>query len=178
MKSIGGIIKKICSITDMLAGICFFFVMALVLANIIMRNIFKMPILGTVEIVGLFTSTGLGFALANCEMNDGNTAMDVFTEKLPKRVQKVIDIFIYLISLGFFGIVVWRVFIYSGIFYKRVTPTASIPIFPFIIILGINVFLLCVVLAYKLVCFVKDASAGLRKSSVYEVEVEEKEENK
>ena len=179
---ITSMLKKICSITDMLAGVCFFSVMALVLSNIILRNFFKLPILGTVEIVGLLTSTGLGLAMSNCEMNDGNTAMDVFTEKLPKKAQKFIDIVIYLISLSFFGIVVWRVFVYAGIFYKRVTPTASIPLFPFIIVLGINVFFLCVVLAYKLVCKIKETAAEFRKSPNEENKTNEvnegKEENK
>ena len=160
------IIKKICAITDLLAGVCFFAVMVLVLANIILRNIFKLPILGTLEIVGLLTATGLGLALSNCEMNDFNTAMDVFTEKLPKKAQKIIDVFVYVISLGFFSIVVWRIFVFASTSFNngRVTPTASIPIFPFIFLLGINVFFLCVVLAYKLVCKVKDASAEFLKS--------------
>jgi len=168
-------IKKICSVTDMLAGVCFFSVMVLVLANIILRNILKLPILGTVEIVGLLTSTGLGLALSNCEMNGGNTAMDVFTEKLSKRAQKIIDILIYLISLSFFAIVVWRIFIFAGTSFAngRVTATASIPIYPFIFILGLNVFCLCAVLAYKLICAVKDAPAEFKKS-VYEIEVERK----
>jgi len=167
MKSIEGIIKKICSITDMLAGVCFFSVMALVLTNIIMRSVFKMPILGTVELVGLLTATGLGLALSNCEMQDFNTAMDVFTEKLPKKAQKIIDIFVYLISLVFFSIVVWRMFIFSGTSFAngRVTPTTSIPIFPFIFLLGINVFFLCVVLAYKFVRDVKEILAESGKSS-------------
>jgi len=164
---ITSIIKKICSITDMLAGVCFFSVMALVLTNIIMRSFFKMPILGTVEIVGLLTATGLGLALSNCEMQDFNTAMDVFTEKLPKKAQKMIDIFVYAISLAFFSIVVWRMFIFAGTSFAngRVTPTTSIPIFPFIFLLGINVFFLCVVLAYKLVRNIKEISAESRKSS-------------
>ena len=151
----------------MLAGFCFFSVMALVLANIILRNVFKLPILGTVEIVGLLTSTGLGLSLSSCEMNDGNIAMDVFTEKLPRKAQKIIDIFVYLISLSFFAIVVWRIFVFAGTAFSngRVTATTSIPVFPFIFILGFNVFCLCTVLAYKLVCAVKDTSAEFKKSA-------------
>jgi len=165
MKTIEGIIKKICSITDLLAGVCFFSVMALVLANIILRSVFKMPILGTVEIVGLLTATGLGLALSNCEMQDFNTAMDVFTEKLPKKAQKIIDIFVYAVSLSFFAVVVWRMSIFAGTSFTngRVTPTTSIPIFPFIFLLGVNVFFLCVVLAYKLVRDIKNILAESRK---------------
>jgi len=163
---ITSILKKICSITDLLAGVCFFAVMALVLANIILRNVFRLPILGTVELVGLLTSTGLGLALSNCEMKDGNISMDVLTEKLPRKAQKIIEIFVYVIALCFWAIVVWRIFIFAGTSFinGRVTATASIPIFPFIFLLGINVFLLCAVLAYKLVCAFKDISAESRKS--------------
>jgi TRAP-type C4-dicarboxylate transport system permease small subunit len=151
----------------MLAGVCFFSVMALVLANVIMRNVFKLPMLGTVEIVGLLTATGLGLALSNCEMTDFNIAMDIVTEKLSRRAQKVIDILIYLVSLGFWAIVVWRIFVFASTSYTngRVTATASIPLYPFIFILGFNVFCLCVVLAYKLIRTVKEAPAEFRKSA-------------
>ena len=162
---IKSIIKKICEITDILAGVCFFSVMALVLSNILLRNILKLPILGTVEIVGLLTATGLGLALVNCEMNDGNIAMDVFTEKLSKKTQKIIEIAVYIISLVFFASVAWWIFLKAINAYgtKWVTSTASIPHYPFIFILGVNLFFLCVVLAYKLVCAFGDASAKFRK---------------
>jgi TRAP-type C4-dicarboxylate transport system permease small subunit len=141
--------------------------MALVLANIIMRNVFKLPILGTVEITGLLIATGLGFALSNCEMLGGNIAMDVLTEKFPQRIQRIIEIAVYIISLGFWAIVVWRIFVFADTSFinGRVTPTTSIPIYPFIFILGFNVFLLCVVLAYRLVCTIKDRPEESGKSS-------------
>ena len=154
MKSLSGILKKIVDIADTLAGFCFFSVMLLVLANIIMRNFFGQAIKGTVEIVGLLTATGLGLALANCEMADFNVGMDVVTEKLSRRSQKVIATAVYFVSLCFWAIVVWRIFVYANTAFVngRVTPTASIPIYPFIFILCFNVFCLCVVLAYKLIC--------------------------
>ena len=166
-KTVSCIIKKVCQVTDMLAGICFFSVMALVLANIIMRNVFKQPILGTVEIVGLLVATGLGLALANCEMADFNIGMDILTEKLSRGKQKVVASMVYLVSLSFWAIVVWRIFVYASTAYSsgRVTATASIPLYPFIFILGFNVLCLCVVLTYKLICAAHDASAEIRKSA-------------
>jgi TRAP-type C4-dicarboxylate transport system permease small subunit len=172
MKTVSGIIKKVSMITDTLAAVCFFSVMALVLSNIIMRNVFKMPIMGTVEIAGLLIATGLGFALANCEMTDFNIAMDAVMDKLSQKIQKIVEIVVYSMSLCFWAIVAWRVFIYASTSFinGRVTATASIPIYPFIFILGFNVFLLCVVLTYKLICAVKDAPAELRKSAHNEKE--------
>jgi TRAP-type C4-dicarboxylate transport system permease small subunit len=166
-KSVSGFIKRAFIITDILAGACFFSVMALVLANIIMRNVFKQPIMGTVEIVGLLVATGLGLALANCEMVDGNIGMDIKMDWLSKGMQKVIEIVIYLISLSFWAIVVWRVFVYANTSYinGRVTSTASIPVYPFIFILGFNLICLCVALGYKLVRTIKDTSAIFRESA-------------
>jgi len=165
LKTISGIIKKVASITNILAGICLFSVMALVLANIIMRNVFKQPIMGTVEIVGLLVATGLGFAMANCEMLDGNIGMDIDLPWFSRKVEKAIDILKYFISLAFWAIVDWQIFVYASTSYinGRVTSTASIPVYPFVFILGFNVFCLCVVLTYKLVCTVNDAAVEFRK---------------
>ena len=167
LKTVPGIIKKVSVITDRLAGVCFFSVMVLVLTNIIMRNVFKLPIKGTVEITGLLIATGLGFALANCEMTDFNVGMDILTEKFSRGTQKVVAAAVYLISLSFWTIVVWRIFIYAStsLVNGRVTSTASIPMYPFIFILGFNVFCLCAVLAYKLILTVKDALAEFHKSA-------------
>ena len=167
LKNVSGFIKKAFVFTDILAGVCFFSVMALVLTNIIMRNVFKQPIMGTVEIVGLLVATGLGLALANCEMVDGNIGMDIKMDWMPQRVQKMIETVTYLISLSFWAIVVWRVFVYAGTSYVngRITSTASIPIYPFIFILGFNMFCLCVALVYKLILSFKEVSAMFRKSA-------------
>ncbi|MCL2513801.1 MAG: TRAP transporter small permease [Oscillospiraceae bacterium] len=166
LKSISGVIKKVFLITDMLAGVCMFSVMALVLANIIMRNVFKQPITGTVEIVGLLVATGLGLAMANCEMLDGHIGMDIDLPFSPK-IGKFIEILKYLISLGFWGLVAWRIFIFASTSYVngRVTATASIPVYPFIFILGVSMFCLCVALMYKLVCAVKKPAAEFGKSA-------------
>jgi len=167
-KSVESVVKRVFEITDILAGVCFFSVMVLVLANIIMRNIFQLPILGTVEIVGLLVATGLGLALAHCEMVDGHIGMDLSLDKiLSQGAQKVIEIISYVISLSFWAIVVWRVCVYATTSFVngRVTSTASIPIYPFIFILGFNVFCLCVALGYKLVRNIREAAAIFRASA-------------
>ncbi len=165
--SLTAIIKKVTLITDRLAGACFFSVMALVVSNIIMRNIFKRPILGTMEIVGLLCVTGLGLALSNCEMINFNVGMDVVMEKLSDKTRKTIKLGTYSVALCFWSIVVWRMYIYASATYmnKRVTPTTSIPVYPFVFMLGFNLLCLCAVLAYKLVRAARDVYALSRGSS-------------
>ena len=147
------IAKKIFGISDFLAGVCFFSVMLLILVNILMRKLFNMPIIGTVELAGLLTATGIGFALANCELNNGNVAMSIITDKFNAKTQRLIEIFIYIISLFFWAMVAWRVILFgsSSFISGWVSSTASFPVFPFIFILSFNILCLCFVVALKLI---------------------------
>ena len=168
LKSMSDHLKKVFRFTDFLAGVCFFSVMILVLSNIIMRNFFRRPIMGTVEIVSLLVATGLGLALANCEMLDGHIGMDLSLDKIfSQKTQKVIEAISYTISLSFWLIVVWRICVYANTSFinGRVTSTASIPIYPFIYILGFNILSLCVALASKLAIRIGDLSEMHGRSS-------------
>ena len=166
--SVHDMAKKIFGITNLFAGICFFSVMVLILANIIMRKLFNLPIMGTVELAGLLTATGIGFALANCEMNNGNVAMTIITDRLNAKSRAIIEIFIYSVSLLFWIIVAWRIFIYGSSSLKSgwVSSTASVPIFPFIFILFLNIACLCFVVALKLACSFNSAAALFKKAKV------------
>ena len=173
INSIYGMLKKIFAKTDLLAGICFFAVMILILANIIMRKVFGLPITGTFELVGLLTATGLGFALANCELNDGNIAMSIITDRLSRGAQRFISAIVHLISLGFVTMVGWRMFVYGSSALNRglVSSTASMPIYPFIFLLGVNVFCLWMVLAFKLSKSIHDIVTALRSATPGEEKV-------
>ena len=167
MKSIHGILKKICSSTDLLAGICFFSVMVLIVVNIIMRKVFVLPIPGAYDLVNLLIATGIGLALSNCALNDGHIAMSLVTDKLSKGKQQIIDIIVYLASLSFWAIVVWQMCVYGISVFNRgvVSPTATIPIYPFVFVLGFNVLCLSLVLAFKLADSVKGAVEMFRNRS-------------
>ena len=165
--SIHGVLKKLFNFTDFLAGLCFFAIMVLVLANIILRNVFGSPITGTLDYVCLLSLMGIGLALANCAMNDGNIAMSIITDRFPLKLQQILDIVICLISLSFWALVGWRMCIY-GITSKslaRVSPTAMVPLYPFIILLAFCFFCLCLVLLLKLISSVAGAATLFRRPS-------------
>ena len=157
--SVRDIAKKVFGITDIFAGICFASVMALILLNIITRKLFNLPIMGTVELVGLLTVTGIGFSLARCELNNGNVSMSILTDKLPLKMQQIIEVIVSLISLLFWVLVAWKALIYAGSSFKSgwVSSTASLPIYPFIFILFFNVLCLCFVITLKLMYSFKTA---------------------
>jgi TRAP-type C4-dicarboxylate transport system permease small subunit len=163
--SIRGILKKFFSAADIMAGLCFFAIMLIILANIIMRNVFGRPIAETLDFVCLLSVTGIGLALANCEMNDFNIAMSIVTDLLPRKIQQILAVLVSFISLAFWAMVDWRMFVYGVSSYHigRVSPTAQVPLYPFIFLLGLSVFLLCLALSLKLVCSIADAATLSRE---------------
>ena len=172
--SVHDMAKKVFSITDFFAGICFFSVMALILLNIIMRKLFNLPIMGTVELVGLLTATGIGFSLARCELNNGNVSMSILTDKLPPKMQRIIEILISIISLFFWIMVAWKTLMYASSSFKSgwVSSTASIPIYPFIFLLFFNIFCLCFVITLKLVYSFNNAVILFKEKAHLQCEAE------
>jgi len=158
MEFIHNLLKNIIVKADKIAGLCFFSVMALVVLNIIMRKLFY-PIMGTYELVGLLTATGIALALANCTQSNGHVAMGLIIDRLSPARQLVVDIIVYSISLGLWLVIAWQLFVFGGTTFSRglVSSTALIPIYPFIFTIAFSVLLLCLVLAFKLAHFLKIA---------------------
>jgi len=159
MEFMHNILKNIILKADKIAGFCFFAVMALVVLNIITRKVFNYPIMGTYELVGLLTATGIALALANCTQSNGHVAMGLLVDRLSKARQLLIDIIVYSISLGLWLVIAWQLFIFGGTTFSRglVSSTALIPIYPFIFAIALGVSFLCLVLAFKLAYCYKTA---------------------
>jgi len=152
MNSLAGVVKRISKIMDKLAGICFFSVMLLIVTNIILRGIFHKPILGTYEVVGFLSAMGIGFALAHCALQNGHIAVDFIFSKFPKKTQAGLDLILNILVLLFWSGAAWNLFKYAQNMMAKgmVSPSAEIPIYPFIYLTGLGLVGLCSVLFYKL----------------------------
>lgn len=162
MKNLSDKVKGISQLLDKLAGICVFAVMLLIVSNIIFRGVFSRPILGTYELVGFLTALGIALALAHCAFQDGHIAVGFILERFPQKIQAVINVLTNAAALLFWSITVW----YSGKFAHTmmvkgmVSPSAEIPIYPFIYLIALGLLGLCLVLLYKL-------AVGLKEVFVY-----------
>ncbi len=152
MKQLGILVKKVSSIFDKMAGVFIFSVMLLIVANIILRTVFNKPILGTYELVGFLTAMGVGLALANCALQNGHIAVGFIMDRFSRKIQSIADIFVNAASLLFWATAVW----YLGRFGLAmkvkglVSPSAEIPVYPFIYVVAFGVSGLCLVLFFKL----------------------------
>jgi len=158
MKRFSSMIKGISSILDKIAGICFFAVMMLIVANILLRSVLKHPILGTYELVGFLTALGVGLSLAHCAVQDGHIAVSLIIERVAKKIQAVVGIFVNLTSFGFWSLAVWYLCKYAGAMRTAglVSSTAEIPVYPFIYLIALGLAGLCLVLLWKSVLAFKE----------------------
>ena len=152
MQRLASLVKGITSILDKLAGICIFSVMLLVVANIVLRTVFKQPILGTYEMVGFMTAMAVAFALAHCAFQNGHIAVSFIMEKFSQRIQSVIGIIVNAVSFVFWAAVVWYLTQFAQAMQVRglVSPSAEIPVYPFIYFVALGLSGLCLVILFKL----------------------------
>jgi len=151
LKQLVDIVKGISSILDKLAGLCFFSVMLLIVANIILRTVFHQPILGTYELVGFITAMGVALALAHCAFQDGHIAVSFIIEHFTWKTQSIVAVFVNVTSLMLWTAAVWSLgkFGYAMKIKGLVSPSAEIPVYPFIYLVAFGLMGLCLVLLFK-----------------------------
>jgi len=131
---------------DYLARLAIFLLMSLVISNVILR-FFGSPVRGTVEWVEFLTAMVIGLSLSYCAVQGGHIAVGLLVDKLERKMQLVISIFINLVSFLFLLIVFWRIISYADSIRRagQVSLTTGTPYYPFIIIIAIGF------LAYSLI---------------------------
>jgi len=158
MKNLSGKVKGLSHLLDKLAGICVFAVMLLIVSNIIFRVVFSKPILGTYELVGFLTALGIALALAYCAFHDGHIAVSFILERFSKKIQAVINVLTNTAALLFWSMTVWYMgkFAHTMMVKGMVSPSAEIPIYPFIYLVALGLLGLCLVLFFKLLTALKE----------------------
>jgi TRAP-type C4-dicarboxylate transport system permease small subunit len=151
VKKLSGTIKAVSGMMDILAGICIFSVMLLVVVNIILRTIFHQPILGTYELVGFLIGMGVALALAHCALQDGHIAVSLIMELFPKKIQSVVAVLVHITSLVFLSAAAWSLVKFGDAMKIRglVSPSSAIPVYPFIYLVAFGVLGLCLVILYQ-----------------------------
>lgn len=160
MKAFSGFVIGLSRVLDRISGLCMVSIMVLVVANILLRVLFKRPVLGTYEYVGFLTAALIGLALANCAVQRGHIAIGILVDRLAYKTQAVIDIFIYIVSIAFWAISAWYIAQYARSLTINgvVSPTTQIPFYPFIYLISLGLVALCLVLTVKLMESVKRAA--------------------
>ncbi len=138
------------------------FMMFLVVGNVLSRFFFRNPIPGTFELtrislaIVVFTSLGYG------QLKKVYIQISFFFSRLPSSVQKIVQVFNYLLSLIFFSLVFWQMLKYAGRMSAsgEFTSVLRLPVHPWIIIAAIGVLFLCLALILDLIQTITKIAKG------------------
>ena len=109
---IEAIAKRIAKIFYIVAGAAIVVMMLLTVVDVVGR-FFRCPIFGSVEIVGFLATIVVAAALPFTYKSDGHVGVEILVRLFSRKTQLVIEIFTRSISLIFFGLVTWQMFLYA-----------------------------------------------------------------
>jgi TRAP-type C4-dicarboxylate transport system permease small subunit len=109
--------------------------MAIATTNAFLRVPFiKSTWRGAYETVGFLGAIVIAFALGYTQKRKDHIVVDILTAKFPKRVNRILDGINYFITMIFFAIISWQVFVWGMKISKsgEVSETLKIVFHPFI----------------------------------------------
>jgi|LFRM01.1.fsa_nt_gb TRAP-type C4-dicarboxylate transport system permease small subunit len=141
-------VNKLSRFLDKLAGLFLSAMVLLMVANIVLRELFHKPFLGTYELVSLFSAALIGLALAYCAVQNGHIAVTIVTDRLPRIPKALVESAVNIIGFCFWGVTSWQVIEYGRSLMESgvVSPTTQIPFYPFVFLVAFGIFNLCLVL--------------------------------
>jgi TRAP-type C4-dicarboxylate transport system permease small subunit len=102
-------IHKVARFMYWIAGIALAGIMFLTVADVFLR-LFKLPIVGTYEIVSLLGAVVIGFAIPQTTIERGHVLMDFLTDRLSFGGQRILHLGTRLLAGLIFLIIGWNLF--------------------------------------------------------------------
>ena len=139
--------EKICRLMTLIAYSALTFIMLLTVADVTGR-IFRHPILGTFEIVGMGGAIAIGFAIPLTSWLRGQTYVDFAIQIFPDRVKNIMNILTRVVCIALFAVIGYNLFLYASNLRVsgEVSLTRQIPFYPVAYGLGVSCFVQCLVL--------------------------------
>jgi TRAP-type C4-dicarboxylate transport system permease small subunit len=141
------VIERLSKWMQVVSGAALVLIMLLTVADVCLRNLFRKPIIGTYEFVGIGGAIVIGFALPITSWLRGHIFVDFFVQKFSRPWQTVFNIATRLLCMGLFILIFWNFFLFGQNLYQsgEVTPTRHLPFYPVAYGLGVVFVIQCFV---------------------------------
>ena len=118
----------------------------LITADVVLRYFFNKPIKGSYELIEFMLIVIVFTGLAYTQTTTGHISIDLLTTRLPAKARAVINSATSFLCLGAFGLITWCSAVKAEIIRLEGTTSGLlfIPNFPFMWIVALGSFLLCV----------------------------------
>jgi len=152
LKKIEQIIKRTAELFSIAASAAIVIAMVLVVINVILRAVFKSPILGTYEYTGFLAVLIISLGMAYVLLVNAHIAVDFIVEKFSIRARGYIDSITGFIVLVFSIVFTWNVFEYAirAVENNQLSPTTQTPFYIFIFAMAVCFLLFCLVYVLKI----------------------------
>lgn len=110
MKSTEKIIRRVSAGLYVVSCAALTFLMLLVTLNVVLRTVFKMPILGTYDLTGFLTVIVIGCGLAFCSLEDGHIEISFFVDKMGPKTRRWVTSTGRLISFALLAVYSYSLF--------------------------------------------------------------------
>ncbi|MBI5585853.1 MAG: TRAP transporter small permease [Deltaproteobacteria bacterium] len=142
-----------------IAGAALAAMMFLTVADVVLRY-FKMPILGTYEIVSMLGAVVIGFAIPQTTLERGHVLMDFITGRLPFGGRRIFHLVTRLLAVLTFYIIGWNLYKLGNDLRQvgQVSLTLKFPEYPVAYGIAVCCLLECLVLLSDLILKKEEAS--------------------
>ncbi|MDD5190066.1 MAG: TRAP transporter small permease [Dehalococcoidales bacterium] len=128
------VLKHVINWSTVVGGIGLVAMLVISVADVIGIKIFNTPVPGGPEFVSFIMVVVVAFAMGYTLVERAHIQVDIFINKLPKRLKSAVEAFVSLLGLGLFVILAWYSVVYGNQLResKEVSMTQHIPFYPFV----------------------------------------------
>ena len=128
------VVNSLSNWLNWIAGIALVAMLALIVADIVGAKLFKWPLPGGVEIVGLLGVVVIAFAIAQTQLLHGHIEVEILVTRLSPIPRKVISVIIYCLGMILFALLAWQSYDFGRALQVsgEVSMTQRIPFYPLV----------------------------------------------
>lgn len=146
------IVKPVSTVSNSIGMVALAAMMFLTAADVILRKLANMPILGSYELISYMMAITISFGLAYCAIEKGHVTIDLLLSRLSRHTQAIMNSVTGLLGLVIAALMTWQTCVYITLLIKSgLTSTVLLmPVFPFvgIVAFGIAIFSLVLLLHF------------------------------
>jgi TRAP-type C4-dicarboxylate transport system permease small subunit len=150
---VGRFIDRITESFSFMGGVALVLIMVHVNLDVVLRYLLGAPLSGTIEIVSYYYMIALVFLpLAAVEKRNGHISVELVSQRLSDRHQRLLIGLVSLVSAAYFGLLAWRLWVDAvekAEVGETYTGSLSLPIWPPRFFMPLGCGLLVVLLIYK-----------------------------
>ncbi|MFC3612723.1 TRAP transporter small permease [Lutimaribacter marinistellae] len=166
MFAIGRLLSTLAKASTVLGTICVTLMMLHVTADVVGRYLFNAPLIGTIVIVANYYMIVLVFlSIGVAEEKRAHISVEVFTDMMPERPRKVLDVFSGIFTVGVISLVAWGGYLEAvkktNLGATKEQGSAMIEIWQSYWAIPVGATLMAAVAAYRVVTQITGARSGL-----------------